>query len=112
MRPTETRCSCLALLAILACGEPVWSQGAQEPIADAPVVDPTQELLAQTRACRDWFSDTARRPQAQAWANDAQFRGCRQVIADALAHLDAREQGARGQVLASLEGARWERSRR
>lgn len=96
MRAIETRFSCLGLLTLLAAGAaeaPSVAVGGGGGRGDAIVraAGSSSELIAQTRECRDWFARGAHHPGAHDWANDAHFRGCRQVIAAAVAHLDARD---------------------
>ena len=103
MRAIETRFSCLGLLTLLAAGAPeapsvVFEGGGGRGDATESAAGSSSELIARTRECRDWFALGAHHPGARDWANDAHFRGCRQVIAAAVAHLDAREpaRGGRG----------------
>lgn len=102
MRPAETRLSCLGLLAILAFGVPNGA-GGFGPQSRAELLDEghsRSELVQQMRACRNWFADAAARPSARDWASDAHYGRCREVIADALAQLDAHDREAHVELAA------------
>ena len=95
MRPAETRLSCLGLLAILAFGVPNGAGfGLQSRAELLDEGHSRSELVQQMRACRNWFADAAARPSARDWASDAHYGRCREVIADALAQLDAHDRKA------------------
>lgn len=121
MRPSKTRLPLLGLLVVLAVGVPA---GASDSWAAARAVgvaaQPTRaELLSQARACQVWFAEAAR-SSSRDWARDARFAGCREVIADLLAHLEARERAAmagggaprrppRGELAELFPGLTWSR---